>query len=174
MSGDNQMFTPGSQVMVPFHGLCEVVGVSREEILGEQVVLIELEPLFGSNTVIKIPESQMEARGARLAASAEEMRELLEETTTELEQYVRTPPHRRMKNWSRLLRSGRPGCRKELLALMDQIEQAGDKLSKSEQELREQVRLAFRHEVEAALDISAQQAGRKINEAIDLASGTEE
>ena len=157
-------FSVGAQVMVPFQGLCEIVGAQKEEILGKETLFYQIQPV-GSPTLLKIPAHQMLKQGIRLKASADQIEEILE-ATPEAFHYKRERPFTRMRMWTQLLRSGQPGCRRELLRRLDLVEQAGEKLTREEIALRERVRSAFRHEVEAVLDISTLHAGKRVNESV--------
>lgn len=150
--------------MVPLRGLCEIVAVQEEEMLGQTHLFYEMRPL-AEEGIVKIPASQLEAQGIRATLSPERMEQLLQQDL-ECGEPPEGKPHQRLKKWVQMLRSDGIGARLRVLVLLNRLEKKGERLSKKEQELQDQIRLAFRHEVETVMDLSAPQAGRKVNLAI--------
>lgn len=155
-------FACGTQVMVPFHGLCEVQGLHEEQILGESCLFYHLQPQ-NDKTLLKIPVDQAAARGVRAVAEREQLTEILKRTQENWSPEGQTPSTR-LKHWNEMLRSGEAGCRLQILQQIQQTEQSF-RLTKPEQELRDRLRLAFRSEVQVVLDISGAHAGRLVNQA---------
>lgn len=157
-------YKQGDLVMVPLRGLCEIVSAHEEEILGAVHLFYEMKPL-ADESILKIPSGQMAAQGIRPTMTQVAMEQLLdcEPDPCELPE---GRPHQRLKRWVEILRSGDAGCRRRVLCMLNDLQDKGDKLSKSEQELQEKIRLAFRHEIETVLGLSAPQAGRRVNLAL--------
>ncbi|MGE0494106.1 MAG: hypothetical protein AB7S38_33155 [Vulcanimicrobiota bacterium] len=157
--------TPGGLASVPITGLCRVVEMQEQEMLGEMHRFFVLAS-EDNDYVVKIPASQIEKMGIRPLLDSEEMEGLLEDPPEIESPKERTPLL--IKKWTRELRSGKPGARRQVLLELNALRLARGKLGKREGAFLETVRTNFRHEIEEVLELSPSQAGYRLNRAIGM------
>lgn len=144
--------------MIPFWGLSEVVGNSRERILGKECEFCEIQPQR-LNEPIKYTHQTIRELGIRPVMSPQEMILLLQQPLPP-SQLEKMPGTRRYQRWIRLLRSGRKGARRKILREMTEVETAGGRLLAREKDLRLTVERNYRAEVSEVLQLSPQKADR--------------
>ncbi len=150
---------------MPLRGVCELINIQEETILGESHVFYELKP-SRSKGKLKIPAKQLESHGIRPLLTPEEMEALL--------QPVDSPPKptdeeswQRMKRWQSMLRTGGPQAAKQVLLELKVLEKRGLLTEDKEaQELQRRLYLHLRDEIQLVFNLSAAHAGRKLNEAL--------
>lgn len=158
-------FEPGMTVSAPITGMCEVVGVKEQEILGERHRMLVLKPFDEELGLLTIPENRWGEMGLRELVGAEKAEEVLG-ASVELDP-PKSKPHLRIKAWTNLLRTGQFGVRKRVLLEFESLKGSkGVRISRDETKLMDRIRDNFRRELELALDINASQAGRKLSAAL--------
>lgn len=165
MSNTTVTLEPGSLACVPLQGVCQVLNIEESEILGQRHRFFVLETQE-EKVLVKVPEKQLESQGIRPLMSADLMQTLLEK---QLE--VEVPqgrPHLRVRKWTSLLRTGEFGCRRQVLAELQAIEDGGGRLSKQEAALKERVRQNLEQEIALVLGLSRDQAGDRLNLCLSL------
>ena len=158
-------FEVGQKVMVPMRGMCTIVGIREETMLGQTLSFAELKP-HGAKGVIKVPTKQLEEQGVRALVSEEELMAGLE-SEEDVEDFSATVPFERLDRWTDMMRNGDYGARIRVLREIALVEKRGA-LDAQEKKFHKQVRLAARNEIQSVLGTSAASAGRRLNEALKL------
>ncbi len=156
---------PGTLASVPLTGICEVMAVETIRLLGEDHRMVVLDPQ-DEESLVKIPENQLEQRGVRPLAKPARLQELLAHDLEVEAPTKNRPTHRRIQRWTDILRSQGVGARMQVLAEIQVLEESGKKLNKKERAFHEMVRLNLRHELEQVLKLTPVQAGLKLSNAI--------
>lgn len=158
-------FIVGAQLIEPFLGLCTVVGLSHENILGQEHWFYQLQPAHG-RSVLKIPAGQMAARGIRPAMQREEIDSALSHLPESLASDEEETQGQRMLRWVATLRSGRQRATPETLRELKVRQALGHALSSKENELMATLCQSLRQEIALAFNTSAARAGARLNQAI--------
>lgn len=153
----------GQKLMVPMRGMCTVVEVTEESILGQDLVFVHLKQRRGKG-ILKMPVKQLEEQGVRPLVTKEEMLEALADDR-EVEDHSEMDSMERLERWTSMMRSGDYGVRLQVLRELTLVDRL-DKLDDHEKRFHKNVRLAARREVECVLGTSAAGAGRKLNTAL--------
>lgn len=159
-------FQTGQLVMVPFWGLSQVVGYSRDKVLGQECDFCHIVPLR-LDEPIKYTHQTMVELGIRPLMTAPQIRHLAVEPL-QVGEVSNMPGTRRYQRWIRLLRSGRAGARRKILTEMAAVEAAGSILRFREKDLRMTVEKNYRAEVTAVLHCSAQKAAEFVRQSCRL------
>ncbi|MBT9587159.1 hypothetical protein IV102_27700 [bacterium] len=166
MQSDSGNFSMGSVVIEPFLGLCTITALTQQDILGTSQLFYELQPQTERTPLVKIPASQMVARGVRPVMSESEMSDALS-NLEEATDVSREPASLRMRHWVDRLRSGRPSSPPSVLRQLKQMQQRGVKLTPKELSLEQAVQLSFRQEIACVMQISEGQAGLRLVSALE-------
>ncbi len=157
-------FEPGATVSAPITGLCKVVGVKIQEILGEEHRMLVLEPFDEELGLLTIPENRWGQMGLRNLVEPDKAEKVLE-ASVEVEP-PKTKPHQRIKAWTKALRSGEFGVRKRVLLEFESLKKENAKISRDETRFMDKIKTNLRRELELSLDINPSQAGRKLSAAL--------
>lgn len=160
------IFQPGQWVMVPFWGLSQVVGHSREKVLGQDCDFCHIVPRRLEEP-IKYTHQTMVELGIRPLMTALQIRHLAVEPL-QVGEVACMPGTRRYQRWIRLLRSGRAGARRKILTEMAAVEAAGSTLRFREKDLRSTVEKNYLAEVTAVLHCSVQKAAEFVKQSCRL------
>lgn len=146
----------GSEVMVPFWGLCEVLQLIEGDLAGHPARLYVMQPETASH-VIHVPQKDAEELGVRALLTPEQMSAVLEQPHT-AELMPEEHPKVRYGRLMSILRTGRPSARREVLV---QLNRAGH-LEPYESELRDRVSRNFAREVQKSLRVEQSEAAERV------------
>lgn len=166
---DLTLYEAGSTVYEPFLGLCTIVASTQETMLGVQQWFYQLRPPEGSS-VVKVPASQMAARGIRPLMSLAELETVLqpeEKPSEDAEENY----GQRLRRWTDRLRSGEVAGATGILRELRGLTSRGVRLSPKEGELQDSLNKTVKQEIAAVMGISLGKAGLRLNQAVDTAGG---
>lgn len=150
-------------VMVPLRGLCRVVKINEETMLGQTLKFVHLEPAEGSG-IIKMPTRQLEEQGVRPLVSKETILEGLEPGGP-VEDMSEVDSVDRLERWMDMVKNGDYNSRIQVLRELVLVSKR-DRLDTQEKKFQKMVHLAARHEIQNVFETSAAGAGRRLNAAI--------
>lgn len=149
----------GSEVMVPFWGLCEVLDLVDGNVGGQPARLYILQPEAVSHT-IQIPQHNAEELGVRPLLGPEQVAAAL--AGPHSAPFIpEEHPKVRYGRLMSLLRAGQPAARRQVLAVLNRVPE----LEPYEQELRDRVSRNFRRELERSLGLSDAEAAELVRAA---------
>ena len=155
---DPATWQKGQLVMIPFWGLSEVWGHSRETLLGKEYDFCLIRPKR-LDEPIKYTHQTIRELGIRALMTPLQLESLLQQPD-QPEKLLRMPGTRRYQRWTRLLRSGRAGARCKILGEMAVLDHQGVPLMTREKDLRQTIESNFRAEVREVLACSPEKAAR--------------
>lgn len=158
-------FDVGVQLVEPFLGLCTVVGLTQERILGQEQWYYQLRPAQGRST-LKIPAHQMSSRGIRPVMQRHEIDSALSHLPDGLSCDAEESHGQRMLRWVSNLRSGDQRATPETLRELKVRQALGHTLSGKESELMTTLCQTLRQEIALAFNTTASRAGARLNQAI--------
>jgi len=157
-------YAVGVLVVEPFLGLCTVVALTRETILGQDQCYYQLKPALGRST-LKVPASQMASRGIRPVMQPHELDSALSQLPESLS-FEEESQGDRMVRWVSCLRSGDQRATPETLRELKVRQALGHALSSKENELMATLCQSLRQEIALAYNTTAARAGARLNQAI--------
>ena len=158
-------FQVGVQLVEPFLGLCTVIGLTREKILGQEQWYYQLLPVVGRST-LKIPANQMSSRGIRPVMQPDELDSALRHLPEALSGGEGETQGQRMLRWVAYLRSGDQRATPETLRELRVRQALGHSLSAKESDLMTTLCQTLRQEIALAFKTTASRAGARLNQAI--------
>ena len=156
-------FQIGEKVMVPMRGMCKIVKIEEETILGQTLTFVHLKPSRAKG-LIKVPSTQLEGQGVRALVGKDELLKVLD-SEPEVEDLSDEDAGDRMPRWMGMLRNADYATRLQVLRELMLLDKQS-LLNAQEKRFKKQVRLTARREIESALETSAAGAGRKLNLAV--------
>lgn len=162
-----ETFELGSMVYDPFLGVCTVMNSSEETVMGIRQVFCELKPRENAAT-IKVPASQMRARGIRPLLTPEQIENALgERESATLGEPGQETYSQRLRRWTTQLRSSEELSGYHFLREWHQLTASGVRLTAKETQMCENVQRVVVQEIAQVLQISTARAGTHLNQGLD-------